>query len=114
MTMAVGLRVSKIDRGGCKISKLCTKLYNFCLKVSTIFPGRGTSPYISGSSLDHCRGPANHFVPLLIPSGACNRTTTYSTGLRPFIIIIIIKSYYGAPQPVLRSASQHKLRLREA
>ena len=30
------------------------------------------------------------------------------------IIIIIIKSYYGAPQPVLRSASQHKLRLREA
>ena len=30
------------------------------------------------------------------------------------IIIIIIKSYYGAPQPVLRSASEHKLRLREA
>jgi len=30
------------------------------------------------------------------------------------IIIIIIKSYYGAPQPVLRSASQHKLQLKEA
>ena len=26
------------------------------------------------------------------------------------IIIIVINSYYGAPQPVLRSASQHKLR----
>jgi len=30
------------------------------------------------------------------------------------IIIIIIKSYYGTPQPVLRSASQHKLQLKEA
>jgi len=30
------------------------------------------------------------------------------------VIIIITKSYYGAPKPVLRSASQHKLRLREA
>jgi len=30
------------------------------------------------------------------------------------IIIIIIKSYYGAPQLVLRSASQYKLQLREA
>jgi len=34
--------------------------------------------------------------------------------LTDIIIIIIIKSYYSAPQPVLRSASQHKLQLREA
>jgi len=42
------------------------------------------------------------------PMYATDRQTSDS------IIIIIIKSYYGAPQPVLRSASQHKLRLKEA
>jgi len=30
------------------------------------------------------------------------------------IIIIIIRSYYGAPQPVLRSASQHKLQIKRS
>jgi len=30
------------------------------------------------------------------------------------IIIITIKSYYGAPQPMLRSALQHNLQLKEA
>ena len=29
-----------------------------------------------------------------------------------YIIITVIKSYYGTPQPVHRSASQHKLQLR--
>jgi len=28
------------------------------------------------------------------------------------IIIIIIKTYYSAPQPVLRSASQHRLKIK--
>ena len=30
------------------------------------------------------------------------------------VIVIIIRSYYGAPQPVLRSASQHKLQIKRS